>query len=73
MALLALRLRGRLAPAPFVALALALVCVDLFRVGMGYNPAIDRDSGDVPARARSATSSASGPARFVSTWRSRRT
>ena len=34
--------RGRLAPAPFAALAVLLVCVDLFRAGMGFNPAIDQ-------------------------------
>ena len=36
---LALRVRGRLSPAPFVVLATALVIADLFKAGMGYNPA----------------------------------
>ena len=40
LGLLALRLRGRLAVPAFVGLALALVVVDLFKAGMGYNPAI---------------------------------
>ena len=46
--LVALRAGGRLAPAAFVALALALVCVDLFRAGMGFNPAIDQDYAEPP-------------------------
>ena len=45
---MALRAGGRLAPAAFVALALALVCVDLFRAGMGFNPAIDQDYAEPP-------------------------
>ena len=45
-----------------------LVCVDLFRAGMGYNPAIDRDYAE-PARARAAIRllERSGSARFVGT------
>ena len=44
-ALLALRLKGRLGPTAFVALAVALVAIDLFKAGMGYNPAIaERDA-----------------------------
>jgi Bacterial membrane protein YfhO len=42
LVLVALRLRGRLSPTAFVVLALLLVTVDLFRIGMGFNPAIDR-------------------------------
>ena len=45
--LLALRLTGRLRPGPFVVLAVLLVCVDLFRMGMGFNPAIDQDVAEV--------------------------
>ncbi len=48
LALIALRFRGRLAATAFVALALVLVTADLFRSGMGYNPAIDKDGR--PAR-----------------------
>lgn len=40
LTLLLLRVRGRMAAATFVALALALVAADLFKAGMGYNPAI---------------------------------
>ena len=65
--LIVLRLRGRLRPEPFVALALLLVCVDLFRMGMGFNP------GDRPGRRRGPPTPAvrypRGPAagRFVAT------
>jgi hypothetical protein len=45
MALVWLRLSGRLGVPAFVGLALALVVLDLFRAGMGYNPAIrERDA-----------------------------
>jgi hypothetical protein len=46
--LLALRTRWRLGATAFVTLALLLVCVDLFRAGMGQNPAIDRSYADPP-------------------------
>ncbi|MBN1528780.1 MAG: YfhO family protein, partial [Thermoleophilaceae bacterium] len=49
LALIAARTRFGLAPAAFVALALLLVTVDLFRIGMGYNPAIDRSVAEQPA------------------------
>ncbi len=65
--LLGLRTRGRVAPAAFVALAVALVCVDLFRIGMGYNPAIDRDVADVPETGALRYLAERRPARFVST------
>ena len=68
MLLLALRLRGRLAPAPFAALAVLLVCADLFRIGMGFNPAIDRTTPSVPKTPAIRYPRAPGnPARFVST------
>jgi Bacterial membrane protein YfhO len=35
-----LRLRGRVGAAAFTAMALGLVALDLFRAGLGYNPAI---------------------------------
>ncbi len=47
--LVAARLAGRVAAGPaFVILAAVLVCTDLFRVGVGYNPAIDRSLADPP-------------------------
>jgi hypothetical protein len=49
LALLVLRLRGRLGVRLFIVLAALLVCVDLFRAGMGYNPAINRRLASVPA------------------------
>jgi len=65
--LIVLRLRGRLAATAFVALALLLVTADLFRSGMGYNPAIDRDVASVPATAAIRYLQRQGPARFIST------
>jgi hypothetical protein len=65
--LLALRLRGRLGPMAFAGLALLLVCVDLFRAGMGQNPAIDREHADVPKTGAIRYLERQGPARFVST------
>jgi hypothetical protein len=45
LVLLLLRMRGRLGATAFVVLALALVVLDLFKAGMGYNPAIrERDA-----------------------------
>jgi hypothetical protein len=49
LALVALRLRGRLGAAAFVGLALALVAFDLFKAGMGYNPAIEESHAVQPA------------------------
>jgi hypothetical protein len=66
-ALLALRFGGRVGTGAFAALALALVCVDLFRAGMGYNPAIDRDRAEVPATETVRMLQRQAPARFVST------
>jgi hypothetical protein len=67
--LLALRFRRILGPVSFVALGILLVCVDLFRAGMGYNPAIDRERASVPATAaiRALQRERDGLARFVST------
>jgi hypothetical protein len=42
------RLRGRLGPQPFALLALALVVADLFRIGVGLNPAIAEDNAVQP-------------------------
>jgi len=48
LALLVLRLRGRLGTTAFVALAIALTALDLFKAGMGYNPAIPIDHAKQP-------------------------
>jgi hypothetical protein len=64
--LVALRLRERLAAAPFVALAVLLVCADLFHIGMGFNPAIDRKFASVPETPAIRFLERSNPARFVS-------
>jgi hypothetical protein len=47
LVLIVLRLRGHLGPAAFVALGALLVCLDLFRAGMGFNPAIDREYAEL--------------------------
>jgi hypothetical protein len=47
--LLAARLHGRLAPSAFVALAIALVALDLFKAGMGATPAISTEQATQPA------------------------
>jgi hypothetical protein len=65
--LIALRLRGRIGASAFVVLALLLLCVDLFRIGMGQNPAIDRDLVDLPATGAVRLLERQGTARFVST------
>lgn len=63
--LVALRLRGRLAPRPFVILAVALVAIDLFRAGMGQNPAIPLSHARQPATPAIRYLQAQGTARFV--------
>ena len=65
-ALIALRVSGRLAVAPFVALAALLVAIDLFHAGMGYNPAIDREYAGQPATEAIRQLERRQPARFVS-------
>jgi hypothetical protein len=67
VALLALRLWQRVGVTAFLAAALVLVCIDLFRAGMGYNPAIDRDRASVPATPAIRLLQEQGLARFVST------
>ena len=59
----------RLAAAPFAVLALVLVCVDLFRIGVGQNPAIDRNIANVPERGAVRFLNRQSPARFVSARR----
>jgi hypothetical protein len=67
LTLLAFRLSGRMRASLFVALALLVLCVDLFRVGMGLNPAIDKEVADVPATGAIRVLQQQRPARFVST------
>jgi hypothetical protein len=49
LALVAARLRGRLAATGFVVLALALVATDLFKAGMGRTPAIETEEATQPS------------------------
>ncbi len=60
-----LRARGRLAAAPFAALALALVVVDLFRVGLGQNPALPVERATQPVTGAIAFLRRQGTARFA--------
>lgn len=48
LALLVLRWRGLVRPRTFAVLAVGLIVVDLFRAGIGWNPAIDRDDATQP-------------------------
>ena len=61
------RFGRRLGSTWFVLLAVLLVCADLFRIGMGYNPAIDRDYASQPATGAIRYLQRQRPARFVST------
>ena len=65
LALLAWRLRGGLAAAPFVTLAVALVTLDLFRAGLGQNPAIARADATQPTTGALRYLQSRRPARFV--------
>jgi Bacterial membrane protein YfhO len=65
LALLALRLRGRIGVTPFVAVALALVAFDLFKAGMGYNPAIPESHAVQPATPAIRYLQEQRPARFA--------
>ena len=67
LALLAGRLSGRLAGGAFAALAVALLALDLFRAGMGYNPAIDADHATQPATGAIRYLRERRPRRFVTT------
>ena len=60
-----LRMRGRLGPAAFASLALILVCADLFRAGMGENPAIPIAHAVQPATPAIRYLQAQRPGRFV--------
>jgi hypothetical protein len=65
LALLALRVRGRLGVTPFVALALLLAALDLFKAGMGYNPAIPTSHAVQPATPSIRYLQARRPERFA--------
>ena len=65
MVLLALRLSGRLGATAFVALAVALVGADLFKAGMGYNPAIEERHAEQPTTPAIRFLQAQRPARFA--------
>jgi hypothetical protein len=65
LALLALRLRGRLGPTAFVVLALVLVAADLFKAGMGWNPAIPQRNAVQPTTPAIRFLQAQKPARFA--------
>jgi hypothetical protein len=63
--LLVLRLRGRIGATAFAALALAFVAADLFRAGMGYNPAVPRSHAEQPTTGALRFLQAQRPARFA--------
>ncbi len=65
LGLLALRLRGRLGTAAFVVLALLLVTFDLFKAGMGYNPAIAESAATQPVTPAISYLQSRRPARFA--------
>jgi hypothetical protein len=67
LALVAVRSTRRLGAGAFVALAILLVAGDLFRAGMGYNPAVDREHASQPATGAIRYLRERRPARFVST------
>jgi hypothetical protein len=64
LALIALRLRGA-GPHTVAALAVGLVVVDLWRAGMGWNPAVDVDEARQPETPALRELQADAPARFA--------
>lgn len=64
LVLIAARLRG-IGPAVFAALAVCLVVIDLWRAGMGWNPAIDIDVARQPETPTLRDLEADAPRRFV--------
>ena len=60
-----LRLRGRLSATAFAAVAVVVVALDLFRAGMGYNPAIPRSHATQPATGAIRFLQSRRPERFV--------
>ncbi len=71
LALIVLRLNGRLSRTAFTSLAVGLVALDLFRMGVGYNPAIPRDRVEQPVTGAIRFLQKAVPARFVATSPSR--
>lgn len=65
VALLVLRVRGRVGPRAFATAAVVLAAADLFRIGMGLNPAIDAEHARVPATGVIDYLRDRRPARFV--------
>ena len=65
LALVWARRNGRLAGAMFAACAIALVCADVFRAGMGLNPAIPVENAEQPATGAIRYLQARSPARFA--------
>ena len=65
LVLLYLRVRLRLGPAAFVALATLLVVLDLFKAGMGYNPAIAERHAEQPTTPALRFLQEQRPARFA--------
>ncbi len=65
LALMAARARGLLKPALFAGLAVALVVVDLFRAGMGWNTAIDDEAARQPETGALKQLASTPPARFA--------
>ena len=60
-----LRLRGRLSATAFATVAVVVVALDLFRAGMGYNPAIPRSHATQPATGAIRFLQSRRPERFV--------
>lgn len=67
LALVVLKLRGTLSAPVFTGLAVALVTLDLFRMGMGYNPAVDRDHVEPPSTPALSLLQREPTARFAAT------
>jgi hypothetical protein len=65
LVLLAFRLGSRLPPVLFAVLALTLVTADLFRNGVGYNPAVLRRAASLPATGAIRYLQSHRPSRFV--------
>jgi Bacterial membrane protein YfhO len=64
-ALVAARLRGRIGASAFAVLAVLLVAADLFRAGMGQNPAVDQNRAVQPATGAIRYLQSRRPARFT--------
>ena len=64
LGMLALGLRGRIGTTAFVSLAALLVALDLFKAGMGYNPAIPESHAVQPATPAIRYLQSQRPARF---------